>query len=311
MRASTALAVACLAALLATGPALAQSPPAPGTVRALTQPQDDYPDVSPDGTRIVFQSNRSGTWQLWLMNRDGTGLRRLTTEGANDRTPAWSPDGTKIVFSSDRAGDPPAPAGSKLEPRNIFVLDVASGAAARLIAGGAQDIHPKWSRDGRRIVFNRVYPGGDGADIMVADADGGNPARVALDKGWNTYASLTPDGGRIVYRGTTKEPQGENSDVFTVAPDGSDRRRLSVGPAFDGWPALSPDGATIAFASRRSGERFHIFLMPLAGGEARQVTSGDQHYTQPAWSPDGRHLAAYRWTQDRAGEVGHIVWIDL
>ena len=51
--------------------------------------------------------------------------------------------------------------------------------------------------------------------------------------------------------------------------------------------------------------------MPVAGGAPRQVTTGEFNHTQPAWSPDGRRLAAYRWAQDRGGEIGHIVWIDL
>lgn len=303
------LAAFALAVTAAAG--IAQAPPQSAAIRMLTEPQDDYPDVSPDGERIVFQSNRSGTWQLWIMNRDGSGLRRLTHNHANDRTPAWSPDGTRILFSSDRAG-----------AANIHVLDLGRGLdgadarAVRLLTHTGQDIHPKWTRDGRAIIFNRVNPGNDGAVVMVAGADGGAPRPVDLGPGWNTYASLTPDGARLVYRGTMRElregREVENSDIYAAAPDGSDRVRLTDDPAFDGWPSLSPDGRTIAFASRRAGARFHIFLIPVTGGAARQITFGDvAHYTQPAWSPDGGSLLAYRWTQEGRGESGSIVSIDL
>lgn len=74
------------------------------TVTGVTELRDGYPDISPDGVRIVFQSNRTGTWQLWIVNIDGTGLLRLTHTGANDTSPVWSPDGTEIMFASDRAG---------------------------------------------------------------------------------------------------------------------------------------------------------------------------------------------------------------
>lgn len=291
--------------------------PAPQPAR-LTEPQDDYPEYSPDGRHIVFQSNRSGNWQLWLMNADGSGLRQLTTSRANDRQPSWSPDGARIVFSSDR-GVQPGP-----ERRRLYMLDVSPGfddAESRLIRLGespTQDIHPKWTRDGRAIVFNRLLPQSGGqtrAEIMILDVASRTSRTVALPPGMNTYASLTPDGRRLIHRGTTTETRdgtsAENSDIFSSAPDGSDRQRLTDDPAFDGWPAISPDGSTIAFASRRGGERFQIYLMPVAGGPARHITSGGYHHTQPAWSPDGRRLAVYRWTQDRAGEVGHLVQIEI
>src|SRR4029078_1089915 len=75
--------------------------PAPQAVTKLTEPQDDYPDVSPDGRLILFQSNRSGSWQLWRMALDGSQLQRVTNNLANDRQPAWSPDGRWVAFSSD------------------------------------------------------------------------------------------------------------------------------------------------------------------------------------------------------------------
>ena len=296
------------------------------TLVGLTTPQDDYPEVSPDGRQIVFQSNRSGTWQLWIMNRDGSGLHRLTHGGANDRTPAWSPDGARIMFSSDRGNQLAAATPGRPSPmikRSIYLLDLRHGVAGadarvvRVLESPTQDVHPKWANSGRSIIFNRVSPKGerDSAEIMVADADGSNSRRIDLPKGINTYASVAPDGSRIVFRGTTKEMiegrEADNSDIFSARADGSDRRRLTSGPEFDGWPALSPDGQTISFSSRRSGNRFQVYTMPIEGGIPQQVTFGDYQYTQASWSPDGKHLVAYRWIADAAGEIGHLVSIDL
>lgn len=150
------------------------------TATGITAPRDAYPDMSPDGKRIVFQSNRTGTWQLWIINTDGTGLLRLTHSDGQDTSPVWSPDGTEIMF------------------------------------------------------------------------------------------------------------------------------------AFDGWPAISPNGEEIAFASNRGeGGIFHLYLMAADGSHVRQITQGTYNYTQPAWSADGKRLAAFRWLEDEAGEIGHIVIIDL
>lgn len=301
-----------------TGPVSAQD------VTGVTDPRDGYPDISPDGQRIVFQSNRSGTWQLWLVDIDGSGLQRLTHTGANDVTPVWSPDGTRIMFASDRTGgahrgfDP----AESFDARDIYVMDVSGGpgeaeaTVRRIVGTRADEMHPEWANAGRSVVFNRVNDSQDGADIVITDIDGERETVVDTLAGWNTYAALAPDDGRLVYRGTTEETlDGEtvqNSDVFSSRVDGSNRKRLTESAAFDGWPAISPDGKTIAFASNRSGDAFHIYLMPIDGGEMLQVTSGSRfHYTQPAWSPDGRRLAAFRWQADGIGEVGHVVLLDV
>ena len=94
--------------------------------------------------------------------------------------------------------------------------------------------------------------------------------------------------------------------------DGSGKRRLTDDPAFDGWPAISPDDRTIAFASRRGGDKFRLFLMPIDGGAATEVkTPAGYNYTQPAWQRDGKALIVFRWTADSAGEVGQLVSVAL
>ena len=277
-------------------------------VTKLTEPQDDYPDVSPDGETILFQSNRSGTWQLWQMGADGTGLRRVSEGEFNDRQPDWSPDGRTVAFSTDR--------GLTDGRRAIYVMDWPKRyAPRRLSAATGQDVHPKWLPDGSGIVFNRISGDGRQADIHVVTLDG-RERKIDLGPGLNTYASVDRTGKRLVYRGTTREtgPSGpvDNSDIFVAGADGSAKRRLTTGPAFDGWPAVSPDGSAIAFASRQGGDRFRLFLMPLEGGEMREVPApSGYNYTQPTWSPDGQSLVVYRWMADSAGEFGQIVRVAL
>ena len=295
-----------LAALLPV-PALAQSP----AVTRLTDPQDDYPDVSRDGATILFQSNRSGTWQIWRMAMDGSGLGRVTNDSFNHRQPAWSPDGKLVAYSSDQGlGD---------GKRAIWLMATPGSDQSvrprKLSSGAGQDVHPKWLPDGSGLVFNRIAADGRQADVHVVTLDG-REQKIELGAGLNTYASVDPAGRVLVYRGTMPEtgPNGpmDNSDIFAAAPDGSGKKRLTDDPAFDGWPAISPDGATIAFASRRGGDKFRIFLMSIEGGEAREVASpAGFHYTQPAWSPDGRSLIVYRWNADSAGEAGQLVRMAL
>jgi Tol biopolymer transport system component len=284
---------------------MAQAP----AVTKLTEPQDDYPDFSPDGATILFQSNRGGNWQLWQIKGDGTDLRPLTTGPMNDRQPAWSPDGKQIAFSSD--------GGLANGARAIFVTGWPLGRSSilQLTRGAGQDVHPKWLPDGSGLIFNRIAADGKQADVYIATLDG-HERKIELGAGLNTYASTDRKQRYIVYRGTTVEtsPMGpvDNSDVFIAGLDGSNKRRLTTDSAFDGWPAISPDGTAIAFASRRGGDKFRLFLMPIEGGEAREVKSPTgYHYTQPAWAPDGKSLVVYRWTADSAGEAGQLVRIAL
>jgi TolB protein len=304
-----------IAGVLANCPALthAKEPASEhAKVTRLTDPQDDYPDLSPDNRRIIFQSNRSGRWQLWMMNRDGSGLTQIVRSTSNDRHPAWSRDGKYVAFSSDRG----LPEGR----RAIFIMEAPSTDAARdprrVTEGSGQDIHPKWLPDGSGIVFNRIAADGKQADVYLTNHSGAE-RKLNLGPGLNTYASVDPTQRWLIFRGTSLEqgPTGsavENSDIFIASADGSGRRRLTMHPAFDGWPAIAPDGRAIAFASRRGGSHFRIYLMPLEGGDPQPVGLPEGYnYTQPAWSGDGRSLVAYRWVQDSAGEVGQLVWIDL
>lgn len=154
-------------------------------------PADDVqPAFSPDGRRIAFCSNRAGTWDLWLVERDGSNLHRLTTDLGEEIAPAWSPDGTRLAFASW------TPARRKWE---VWVLAVDSREPRRVVANG---LFPAWSPDGRRIAMQRQsQPGARRFGIWLVEFDGLRATgEVELSpRGTESYVApcWSPDGGKV------------------------------------------------------------------------------------------------------------------
>ena len=114
---------------------------------------------SPRGDRIAFTANRGGNRDIYLIDIDGTGEVRLTTDVAKDHAPAWSPDGQRIAFRSERSGDP-----------EIFVVNGDGSGLARLTDSPGRDDNPAWSPDGNRIAFTSTRDGLPA--IFAMDPDG-------------------------------------------------------------------------------------------------------------------------------------------
>ncbi|MGV3768523.1 MAG: TolB family protein, partial [Sphingobium phenoxybenzoativorans] len=134
-------------------------PVAGGAAKRLTGDFDDLgqPDWSPDGSRIVFQSYRTGNFHLWSVAAEGGPLTQHTDGLFDDREPRWSPDGKTIAFASDRAEGRYA----------IYLLDVASGSVKTLSQGKSNDSEPCWSPDSKKIAYVA-----DGTKLMVCGLDG-------------------------------------------------------------------------------------------------------------------------------------------
>ncbi len=288
-------------------------------VTRLTNIINAYPDPSPDGTRIVFQSDRTGLPQIYNMNADGSQLRQLTDEPRGAETPIWSPDGKTIVYAAYVAED----------NNDVFIMKPDGSARKQLTNGLGYDGHPHWSFDGARIIFNSDRTSPDlradwnkrWHEIFSMKADGSDVRQHTNCRSVCTYGSLSPDGRKIVYRKTIDTAGfswgltlgARNSEVFVADLDGSNEVNLSNNASFDGWPAWSPDGGRIVFASNRGGPANvgHLYTVRIDGTDLHKVTDGKWSYVQPAWSEDGTKLFAYQKQETAAYEFGDIVVIGL
>jgi TolB protein len=181
----------------------------------------------------VFDSNRGGNEDLWIVGVDGEGLVRVTEHDARDMQPAWSPKGDRIAFVSDRGGD-----------EEIYVLELASGVLARLTTDGAKDFNPAWAPDGESLVFFREK--GDGLDqVYVVRADGTGERRVTDGAHHSFYPSFLPD-GRV---GFTQVDENKEKQLAWSRVDGSERGIVAGLPV--SYARWSPDGGRIAFVAGR------------------------------------------------------------
>ena len=244
-------------------------------VRLTDNGRDDRsPSWSQDGTKIAFASDRTGVFEIYVMNADGTNLAQLTQSGGFD--PAWSPDGTKIAFSSYQ---------TRTGYRKIYVMNADGTNLVQLTQRIHHDQSPAWSPDGTKIAFTsyrtRDY------EIYVMNADGTNPVQLTQQRiGYDDFPAWSPDGTKIAFASSRTGYSG----IYVMNADGTNPVQLTQGDS----PAWSPDGTKIAFAGDSG-----IYVMNADGTNLVRLTRSDGFDSHPAWSPDGTKIA---FTSNRDGD---------
>ncbi len=162
---------------------------------------------SPDGSKILFTSDRDGDTELYVMNADGSNQTRLTTEPGTQNEASWSPDGAKIAYGGDQSGN-----------GEIYIMNADGSNPTNLTHSGAQEGSPDWSPDGTQIVFNSDRDGGWGGDLFVMNADGTDQRNITnTPEQSEQWPAWSPDGTKIASSGSA----GIYNDIFVRNADGS------------------------------------------------------------------------------------------
>jgi Tol biopolymer transport system component/DNA-binding winged helix-turn-helix (wHTH) protein len=287
---------------------------------------DCSPAFAPDGKTVAFvRVNSAVVAEVNLISVDGGEPKRLTFDGAGVSNLTWAMEGREIVFSTRHAGqsrlfkipvqggsphwvaasgtDAQYPTFSRQGNRlawtqttndaDIFRValtpdgDVTKPSSS-VISSTAVDVSPRYSPDGKRIVFVSNRSGS--VEIWLSGNDGLNPIRLTDFRGPLVGSpNWSPDGRQIVF---DSRPEG-NADIYAINSEGGQPRRLTTESAEDIVPSWSRDGSWIYFASNRSG-RLQIWKVASGGGEPIQVTHNGGF--DPVESPDGQWLY---FAQDR------------
>ncbi len=244
-----------------------------------------------DGREIVFSKRYSGKSFLFRIPADGGSSQWLTFSGSDAQFPAFSHHQNRLAWTQNTSNTDIFRLALKNSPRRA---DVTSRTTTNLIASTAIEVSPRYSPDGRRIVFVSGRSGSD--EIWLCGSEGENPIQLTSFRGPLAGSPCwSPDGRQIAF---DCRPEG-NPDIFIVNSEGGQPRRLTDDPAEDVVPAWSRDGRWVYFTSNRSGG-LQIWKMPASGGAAVQITKNGGF--EPQESPDGQWLY---FTRDRGSSA---VW---
>ncbi len=271
-------------------------------------------------TKIIYVSeDKAGRRDLFVMDYDGFGPKRVTSDYKLSLMPSWSPDRRSVVYTIYRQNNQEivwlelgkgnrrilvSPETLNMTPvvspngrllayasakdsvkkgnSDIFRMDLSTEKKEQLTDRASAELSPTWSPDGRELAFTSDREGRR-PQIYIMRADGSNVRRLTREGHYNAAPAWSPRGDWIGY--VCRIP-GYGLKLCRISPDGKRRVRITSGPPgeIDDSPSWAPDGRHLVFSSTRGG-RSHIYMIHFDGTGLEQLTKGGIHHSSPAWSP--------------------------
>ena len=246
---------------------------ADGVQQITDNEQDDFgPVFSPDGNQVAWHALHptQKTWEVYVANVDGTGLRSLSNHPADDSFPKWSPDGRQIVFHSNRIDN----------QFDTFVIDVAGGSATLLNGSERNEFGPVYSPDGSRVAFHRGLSRTT-SEIFIMNPDGTGETQVTNLGRLSQFVSWSPDGELFVFHAFVDGFW----QIFTADVTTGTAKQLTFDDRNSFYPKWSPNGEWINFHAEVSDGNRELFLVRKDGTEMRQLTDSAEQERMPDWQP--------------------------
>jgi TolB protein len=240
--------------------------------------------------KVAFVRSDGPNTEIFVVNTDGSGLKKLTEHAFENNSPAWSPDGKRLAFVSNRDTDS--------GPFQVYTMDADGHDIKRLTHDTSyMDMDPSWSPDGKSIVFTRIPNTLDGktsiepsSHIYTMDADDGTGVeRLAGTGGLDYSPRWSPDGSKIVFSGAPSGGETKGNEIYVMNADGTATTQLTH-HSRSTWstntnPSWSSKGDKIVFMNNTG----IITIDATDGGHLRVIRSSEWLY-EPFWSPDGSKI---------------------
>lgn len=241
--------------------------------------RDYEADMSPDGSILVFASQRSGGGgsRLFLMNADGFEVRQLTfgsSDGGRviDDYAHFDHSGRRVVFQRTVQ-----PVGGRPDA-DIWIVDVDSGEETQVTdTPDAWDSTPSFGAEGLSVLFESNRDGD--FDLYRLDLNTMEVAQLNDVDGRDVGVKESPDGRLLAF----ESDRDGDFEVYVMDSDGGNVRALTENEDDDHYPHWSPDGAKLLFDSDRDGDR-EIYIMNADGSDQRRLTTNPARDADPHWA---------------------------
>src|SRR2546423_1366277 len=283
---------------------------------------------SADGKKLIFQSTRDGypCDQIYEMNLDGTGLRKLSTGKGRTTCSYFLPDGKRFIYSSTHAANPDCPPKPDYSRGYVWAIypayDIFSAKAdgsdlKNITHSPGYDAEATIAPNGKRIVFTSMRDGD--LDIYTMDVDGKHVKRLTNETGYDGGPFWSYDSQWIVYRAHHPKSEKEIADyrallkenlirpttleIWVMKADGTGKQQVTHNGKANFAPYFFPDGKRIIYASNLDdpkGRNFDLYVVNVDGTKTERITNYGEFDGFPMFTPDGKRLV---FASNRNGKV--------
>lgn len=251
---------------------------------------DRHPSFSPDGKKIVFESDRSGKWSVYIMNTDGSNQQPMVTDSFNNRIPSFYPDGKLILFESDRSGF-----------AELYTYDVGTTRLTKVFSKeqfAFNQLFGACSSDGNYLAFCSDSLKASGLlNIFLFERKSGKIQALTKDTSRSLYPAWSPDSKEIIFF-SRLDTKGTNDELYQMNISTRKTKRLTNYPLHDFCPVWSRKRNFIVYVKSMETIRPELYKMNLKTKKETRITFNNDGDTEPAISPDGKKQA---WTGFRNG----------